>query len=214
MILLMFCFVFSFSNDSQMNTLNSSPNKNFTLSFYCHIFGQELFFVDVTRETIDRIKEVRELLGKAAQIEPFHFKHNAVFLYCIDDAFRPSLECWKMEVKWIPLCHSWSLKHATSRPTVWDCRWSSANIIVLSPMSTWQVRDKTLICSLLKRSLISNAAKYLKKMCQVQVLICEHQITVWFQTLWLYYFLCAVDHPISPLTVNRTIISGSRGSLG
>lgn len=89
----------------------------------------------------------------------FRSMQNAVFSYCTDDSFRWSFNCWKiMEVGSKPWSHSWSLKRATSRPTVWDYRWSSANTITLSPGSTWKVRDTTLICPLLNWSLISNPA--------------------------------------------------------
>lgn len=46
--------------DFQMKRLNSSPSKNFTVSVYWQVFGQEVLYFDISRESLGDIKHVRE----------------------------------------------------------------------------------------------------------------------------------------------------------
>lgn len=56
----LFFFFFNIFFDFQLERLESIPDDKVIFSFYTQIFGQELFYIEVTREKIDAIKEVRE----------------------------------------------------------------------------------------------------------------------------------------------------------
>lgn len=65
--------------------------------------------------------------------EPFASKLNAVFSYCIDDAFRMSGSFSLKGVTLGPHRQSWSMKPATCKPPVWDFHRRSPNCIIPSP---------------------------------------------------------------------------------